>query len=554
MLPSTTIATLKPLLLHSSHHLLHHLKSTKNPNKTHQNPQFQPILISSITMLKSSSWSCPKCTFLNPPSQLSSCQICLTPFSHPSPSSSSSPLKWACKACTFLNSYSRSNCEICDTRNSINFQELDSTDPDDDLTGPSSVGSVFFPLRRCNTGRVDDDVGLKETVQIQSGSDQFVDQGIQFGGSRNKRKLQDPDSENVDALRSFTAKKKENDLRSKGVTSAKIDNADDRATFKRKLCDLSNFIDKPINVDGFREVKSSKKMVSVLDSVNDFGVENLENLKEVSNAIKILSYNVWFAEDLEVHRRMQAIGDLIQLHAPDVICLQEITPNIYNILQNSTWWKKYRCSVSYERATSEVYFCMQLTKLPVKSFRCEQFSLTRMGRELCVAEMKVYENKSLVVATSHLESPSPGPPTWDQMNSKERVNQAKEAVNFLKRFPNVVFCGDMNWDDKLDGQFPCAEGWFDAWEKLRPTEIGYTYDTKSNKMLTGNRSLRKRLDRFICCLTDFEVCNIDMIGTEEIPNLTYSKTRKIKNKIQELTCPVLPSDHFGLLLTITSMK
>lgn len=194
MLPSTTIATLKPLLLHSSHHLLHHLKSTKNPNKTHQNPQFQPILISSITMLKSSSWSCPKCTFLNPPSQSSSCQICLTPFSHPSPSSSSSPLKWACKVCTFLNSYSRSNCEICDTRNSINFQELDSTDPDDDLTGPSSVGSVFFPLRRCNTGRVDDDVGLKETVQIQSGSDQFVDQGIQFGGSRNKRKLQDPDS------------------------------------------------------------------------------------------------------------------------------------------------------------------------------------------------------------------------------------------------------------------------------------------------------------------------------------------------------------------------
>ena len=69
-------------------------------------------------------------------------------------------------------------------------------------------------------------------------------------------------------------------------------------------------------------IQMVKILICVSDSVNDFGVENLENLKEVSSAIKILSYNVWFAEDLEVHRRMQAIGDLIRLHTPDVICLQ----------------------------------------------------------------------------------------------------------------------------------------------------------------------------------------------------------------------------------------
>ena len=75
--------------------------------------------------------------------------------------------------------------------------------------------------------------------------------------------------ENADALRSFTAKKKENALGMKGVTSAKTDTADDSVTFKRKLCDRSNFIDKPVKVDGFREVKSSKKMVSVLGKFND---------------------------------------------------------------------------------------------------------------------------------------------------------------------------------------------------------------------------------------------------------------------------------------------
>lgn len=38
--------------------------------------------------------------------------------------------------------------------------------------------------------------------------------------------------------------------------------------------------------------------------------------------IKILSYNVWFREDLELRRRMQALGDLIEQNSPDFICLQ----------------------------------------------------------------------------------------------------------------------------------------------------------------------------------------------------------------------------------------
>ena len=50
--------------------------------------------------------------------------------------------------------------------------------------------------------------------------------------------------------------------------------------------------------------------------------------------------------------------------------------------------------------------------------------------------------------------------------------QAKEAVNFLKKFSNVVFYGDMNWNEKL-GQFPLSDGWIDAWADLRPSENGW---------------------------------------------------------------------------------
>ncbi|KAK4858554.1 hypothetical protein QYF36_018298 [Acer negundo] len=42
------------------------------------------------------------------------------------------------------------------------------------------------------------------------------------------------------------------------------------------------------------------------------------------------STDLFISEDLEMHRRMKAIGDLIQLHSPDLVCFQEVTPNIYD--------------------------------------------------------------------------------------------------------------------------------------------------------------------------------------------------------------------------------
>jgi len=118
----------------------------------------------------SSSWSCNKCTFLNSASQKLNCMICLAPVSLPSLSppppslsiSANDEAKWACKACTFLNTYKNSICDVCGTRSPtsslLGFQDLtdsglESNDAD------SSVGSVFFPLRRCIKRKaMDDDV------------------------------------------------------------------------------------------------------------------------------------------------------------------------------------------------------------------------------------------------------------------------------------------------------------------------------------------------------------------------------------------------------------
>ncbi|KAF2303728.1 hypothetical protein GH714_021488 [Hevea brasiliensis] len=128
-----------------------------------------------------------------------------------------------------------------------------------------------------------------------------------------------------------------------------------------------------VKLGGFQGFGASNKSVTVAK-------EDTSSSATLSS-FKILSYNVWFREELELHKRMKALGDLIQLHSPDVICFQ-------------------------------------LSKLPVKSFSSRPFNNSVMGRELCIVELEVQPNKHLVVATSHLESPCPAPPTWDQMFSK----------------------------------------------------------------------------------------------------------------------------------------
>jgi len=195
-----------------------------------------------------------------------------------------------------------------------------------------------------------------------------------------------------------------------------------------------------------------------------------------------------------------------------------------------------------------------MSKLPVKSFDRKPFYNSKMGRELCIADVTVGGVIKLVVATSHLESPSPGPPTWDQMFSKERVGQANESVRTLGAFRNVIFCGDTNWDDKGDGPFPLPDGWIDAWDELKPGENGWTYDTKANVMLSGNRKLQKRLGRFMCKLSYFKVESIEMIGEEVIPGVTYIKEKKVRQEIRQLVLPVFPSDHFELVLTISALS
>ncbi|KAJ0081223.1 hypothetical protein Patl1_10002 [Pistacia atlantica] len=160
------------------------------------------------------------------------------------------------------------------------------------------------------------------------------------------------------------------------------------------------------------------------------------NSGAVSRSLKVLSYNVGFPEDLVVDERMDSIDDLI----------------------GTAFSRSYLFSV--KQIASFIY----LTAYPSE--------IQKRGENFALLRLKFREDKSLVVATTHQESPLDpsttgkklskepaerpclSPPTWDQKLCRERVEQAREAINRLENNQNVIFCGDLNWDDKLDGRFP----------------------------------------------------------------------------------------------------
>ncbi|KAI8477506.1 MAG: Endonuclease/exonuclease/phosphatase [Monoraphidium minutum] len=244
---------------------------------------------------------------------------------------------------------------------------------------------------------------------------------------------------------------------------------------------------------------------------------------------------------------MAAVGRIIRDAAPTFITLQEVTPRIQALLRSCNWWRDYVASDPPE--TGQPYYTLMLAHkaqvpgVTPRSFRRQAFGNSVMGRCLLTVMTSV-GGAPLAVATSHLESPCPP----QGMFVAERGHQLREVMRVLEAAPagNVLFAGDLNWVDARDGAPPLAGGWCDAWLAARPGDPGFTYDTRSNKMLVGNWP-GNRLDRVLARLRDMRISSMRLVGQDAIPGVTYVK--EFRNGGSK-RLPVLPSDHYGLLLEL----
>jgi hypothetical protein len=109
---------------------------------------------------------------------------------------------------------------------------------------------------------------------------------------------------------------------------------------------------------------------------------------------------------------------------------------------------------------------------------------------------------------------------------------------------------DTDWADDENGNplSLAGSGWVDAWEAAgSPSGARYTYDGRENPMLASR--FQSRLDRvLIWTPSALERCDVALIGKKKLGALTVGKTTR--NGMTR-TLPLMPSDHFGLLATVS---
>lgn len=77
---------------------------------------------------------------------------------------------------------------------------------------------------------------------------------------------------------------------------------------------------------------------------------------------------------------------------------------------------------------------------------------------------------------------------------------------------------------------------------MHPDDLGYTYDTETNGMIKrGPWKLQLRLDRAFFKSNLWKLISIDLVGRDALPGMRYEGK------------PVLPSDHFGMLVKLVAV-
>ena len=310
-----------------------------------------------------------------------------------------------------------------------------------------------------------------------------------------------------------------------------------------------------------KQSKSGGGELGILDAL----LSGVAPLRDPLKEIRLLTYNVWFAEHVALVDRMQGLSDVVSALDPHVLCLQEVTPNILMLLHAQPWFEEYKGTPP----PPQQYFTLVLFKRSLdnvdKSTKIvrREFITSKMGRYADgVAGMYVGGDKEITVFSSHLESFI----SKQQTSSDERVRQMKDALRALdglttrrgeerrnRACANAVFMGDTNWDEATDGPVPLPEGWADAWETHGDGGPGFTYDLKKNAMMSGY--LQKRLDRVLYKLADFRVAKIEMVGTTPVTRKDGSVVTHVNEfRGRRETKPVLPSDHFGLFVALEPIE
>lgn len=262
--------------------------------------------------------------------------------------------------------------------------------------------------------------------------------------------------------------------------------------------------------------------------------------------LKVITYNIWF-DDYEKEKRTISLYKTISKHNPDIICLQEVTPKVYDLLK--MLFDNY--NYIYPEELDQSYDCVIFSKHKIITKYKKKYNGSRMGRSLTAINIEyLIENKKInfTVATSHFES-------LFGFDNQEKLTQYSYAKNILDKLYDekcpIILCCDTNIMQKEENYFFNDGKWVDCYktnkntkdkniylfdDKYEPKDDDldsiYTYDTVTNRNLMKRNiyQIRSRIDRIL------------YKSQQLIKPIEY---KIIKGDSKEIE----PSDHYGIMVS-----
>jgi len=210
---------------------------------------------------------------------------------------------------------------------------------------------------------------------------------------------------------------------------------------------------------------------------------------------------------------MTEINRILQELDPDIIALQEMTPEILRTYFLCQPWLRKRYFISDERGSTfgNYYGVVIFSKIPFAGLFVHKLQ-TRMGRKAILAKYEGKDGSSLVVATSHLESESSDVPI-----RKKQIEQIFE--DHLKNEPQCIFMGDTNL--AYEGEEKCfPKDTIDVWSVcVIHINLPLQYESKQylKPNLPGFTMGNRRLDRALIKSWSWQAVDVTIIGTQKVP-------------------------------------
>jgi len=214
--------------------------------------------------------------------------------------------------------------------------------------------------------------------------------------------------------------------------------------------------------------------------------------------MKVLSLNIWFDKEKRNERLISLIVAILD-NNPDFLCLQEVTPEVYNSLKKKLPDFKY----CFPKRLTQSYGCVIMSKYMIKWELKVPFESSRMGRHMLCTEIKdPISKKKFIIANSHLESEFTKPIEGISQN-KNKINQIQicnEILNSLliNNIDGIIFCSDSNIQSYEEQLFFKDTNWIDVFTKEKDPQKKYTYDYKTNEYLKKRKlEYQVRVDRIL---------------------------------------------------------